>query len=129
MPNGGCVNPSLYETACNIVSTDAGADLADFLDLRDTQIRPMKNCVFGGEHLLTGLFSAMYMPLCVDAVSGFGLVSASNGLGGVVMLLMLPFSVMATKRLDKGNSKDGDNKVAPKDEHGMVPEVHVVQGP
>lgn len=137
MPNGGCVNPLLYETACNIVSTDAGADLADFLDLRDTQIRPMKNCVFGGEHLLTGLFSAMYMPLCVDAVSGFGLVSVSNGLGGVVMLLMLPFSVMATKRLDKGNSKDGDNKVAPEDEEGGAADaaaaakkdVGVVQGP
>jgi hypothetical protein len=119
MPSGGCEDPTLYKIACEIVSTNAGADLADFLDLRDTQIRPMKNCVFGGEHLLTGLFSAMYMPLCVDAVSGFGLVSAANGLGGAVMLMMLPFAVLATKRLDKGNSKDGDNKVTPEDDVGI----------
>ena len=109
---GGCQNPTLYELACQITSAGAGEQITDFLSLRDTEIRPMKDCVFGGEHLLKKTFSAMYMPLCVDAVSGFGLVSASNGLGGVVMLLMLPFAVLATKRLDKNNSQDG-GKVNP----------------
>ena len=34
-------------------------------------------------------------------MTGFGLVTTANGLGGVVMLMMIPLSVMATKRLDK----------------------------
>lgn len=41
--------------------------------------------------------------MCVDATSGFALVTVSNGFGGVIMLIMLPFMVAATKRLDQRN--------------------------
>ena len=49
------------------------------------------------------VFSGMYMPLCVDSMNGFGLVTAANGLGGFVMIVMIPFSVIATKRYKKDN--------------------------
>ena len=49
------------------------------------------------------VFSGMYMPLCVDSMNGFGMVTAANGLGGFVMIIMIPFSVMATKRYNKEN--------------------------
>ena len=45
----------------------------------------------------------MYMPLCVDSMNGFGLVTAANALGGFVMIVMIPFSVIATKRYKKEN--------------------------
>ena len=47
--------------------------------------------------------AAMYMPLCVDSVNGFALVSQSGALGAVLMTVMLPFSVVAMKRYDKDN--------------------------
>ena len=49
------------------------------------------------------VFGGMYMPLCVDSMNGFGLVTAANGLGGFVMIVMIPFSVIATKRYKKDN--------------------------
>ena len=80
-------------------------------ELRNNKIRPMLRCEF-----IKAIFVGMYMPLCVDAVSGFGLVSASNLIGGIVMLLMLPLSVLATKRFDKGmeyTGTGGGGKIIP----------------
>ena len=50
------------------------------------------------------VFGGMYMPLCVDSMNGFGMVTAANGLGGFVMIIMIPFSIMATKRYNKENT-------------------------
>lgn len=92
-----CGFPKLQQLACLITGgMDALAKLANFLDLLDNEIKPILRC-----ENVKGMFKSMYMPLCVDSMNGFGLVTASNGLGGVIMLLMVPFSIIATKRLDK----------------------------
>jgi len=95
----GCEFPKLQKLACLITGgMDALAKLADFLDLLENDIKPILRC-----ENVKSMFKSMYMPLCVDSVNGFGMVTASNLVGGVIMLLMIPFSVIATKRLDKEN--------------------------
>merc|ERR1711871_257035 len=94
----GCQYPDSYELACALISDPAIGTANDLVDLLETEIQPLVRCEWGKD-----LFGAMYMPMCVDATSGFALVTASNGFGGVIMLIMLPFMVAATKRLDKRN--------------------------
>jgi hypothetical protein len=95
----GCKFPKLQGLACKITGgMDQLADLAAFVALLENDIKPILRCEF-----VKDMFKSMYMPLCVDSMNGFALVTAANGLGGVIMLLMIPFSVIATKRLDKQN--------------------------
>lgn len=103
----GCEFPKLHQLACLITGgMDALAKLADFLELLETDVRPILRC-----ENVKSMFKSIYMPLCVDSVNGFGLVTASNLVGGVIMLLMVPFSVMATKRLDKENQSTAKTAV------------------
>ena len=66
--------------------------------LRRALVFQLLQCEF-----IKDVFSGMYMPLCVDSMNGFGMVTAANGLGGFVMIVMIPFSVIATKRYKKDN--------------------------
>lgn len=94
--SSGCQYPALQNLACQITNgMDQLARLAGLVKLMEEDVKPILRCEF-----VQDMFRSMYMPLCVDSVTGFGLVTTANGLGGVVMLLMVPFSVMATKRLD-----------------------------
>ena len=95
-PSTGCLHPVLYSLSCATVSATSYGQLARYLELRNNKIRPMLRCEF-----VKDIFVGMYMPMCVEAISGFVIVLASNGLVAVLMLLMLPFSVLATKRLDR----------------------------
>ena len=67
--------------------------------LRRALVFQLLQCEF-----IKDVFSGMYMPLCVDSMNGFGMVTAANGLGGFVMIIMIPFSIMATKRYNKENT-------------------------
>ena len=101
----GCQFPAAYELACSIMSETAVlTKVQDLADLLDTEIKPLEKCEW-----VKDMFKGMYMPLCVDAVYGFEGVTLSNAFGGVIMLMMLPFLVIATKRLDPKNS---GNKIA-----------------
>ena len=123
---GKCAYPALQQMSCLIVDgLSALDDLNGFSDLLENDIRPVRppplprprpppvsvladrrglvfqllQCEF-----IKDVFSGMYMPLCVDSMNGFGMVTAANGLGGFVMIIMIPFSIMATKRYNKENT-------------------------
>ena len=91
------------------------------------KLTPMLRC-----DIVKDFFGAMYMPMCIDAFASFGLVSASSGFGGVVMLFMMPLLVLVTKRLNKKKRKEfiethpdtEDEKKAPKAASEPAPIVY-----
>jgi hypothetical protein len=77
MGAGGCRLPDLQQMSCKIVDgLNELQKLRKYTELLETEINPLLRCEFVKE-----IFAGMYMPLCVDAVAGFGRVTAANFLG------------------------------------------------
>merc|ERR1719265_1911083 len=68
--------------------------------LKTDSIDPILDCKFISE-----IFSALYYPLCVEANPGFTLITISNILSGVALILAFPIAVASTKRI-KAKSED-----------------------
>ena len=69
--------PLLQRLSCTIVDgMNELQKLRKFTDLLETDIQPLLRCEF-----VKDLFASMYMPLCVDAVAGFGRVTLANLIG------------------------------------------------
>merc|ERR1711924_21836 len=85
---GKCAYPALQQMSCLIVDGLSALDqLNGFSNLLENDIRPLLQCEF-----IKDVFCGMCMPLCVDSMNGF------------VMVIMIPFSIMATKRYNKENT-------------------------
>ena len=73
--------------------------------LKTDSIDPILNCKFISE-----IFTALYYPLCVEANPGFTLITISNILSGVALILAFPIAVASTKRIKaKGADKYADD--------------------
>ena len=59
------------------------------------------------------IFQAMYMSVCVDALSGLSSLYYASVFGGATLLLMIPYSIMAVKRFDQHNQQGTISKVTP----------------
>jgi len=121
-----CTNPMSRDLAGKMLgNSDKPLKLAkEFMVLFTDKLTPMLRCDF-----VKDFFGAMYMPMCVDAFAGFGLVSASSGFGGVVMLFMMPLSVLATKRLDKKKRKEFVETHPDTEDEKKAPEAAPVPAP
>merc|ERR1712166_752928 len=73
--------------------------------LKTDSIDPILDCKFISE-----IFTALYYPLCVEANPGFTLITISNILSGVALILAFPIAVASTKRIKaKGADKYADD--------------------
>jgi hypothetical protein len=78
--------------------TDAGALATDLNVLFTEKVAPLLRCSF-----LSEMIEVMYVPLCVDALKGFTLMTIANAISGVALFLIFIAGVLLTKRVSKDN--------------------------
>ena len=106
----GCKLPLLQSLACRIAS-EKNVMLTrarELAQLNAHTIEPLGRCEFIHE-----IFAPVFMAVCVDGLSGLRLLDFAGKLCGGTLLLMIPYTVMATKRLDEKNQRGIVGKVSP----------------
>merc|ERR1712167_240277 len=95
---------AMAENVTNMLTVSGGV-MGRLNVLKADSIDPILDCKFISE-----IFSALYYPLCVEANPGFTLITISNILSGVALILAFPIAVASTKRIKaKGADKYADD--------------------
>lgn len=129
-----CINPTSKTETQEVVAKieEATTMVGELEDLLKEKAMPLLRCTFVSE-----MFADLFIPLCVDAVGGFGVISIANGFSFFALIISFPVGVMATKRLVKkkvspevsyiGTADNGAENTTEDTQPLTNPDPHVVQ--
>merc|ERR1712166_1597821 len=103
--------------------TDAGALATDLNVLFTEKVAPLLKCSF-----LSEMIEVMYVPLCVDALKGFTLMTVANAISGIALFLIFIAGVLLTKRVNKANILSHQEEVNLDDAYILKDAAAIVDG-